>query len=155
MTLAAADDANRYLDDEKVRFETEADAAADALVTDRYVTSVLFDVFGAQVSTWAVEPGTGEVQAPVAVTEIAAMLMASYRYAKKYSLETDTENTYANRLKMQADEWLEKIRNGQMSLIEAEIVSGLTFSNSDFWPNNLTVDDADQPNRKFWMDMVF
>lgn len=155
MTLAAFTDANRFLDENKVRFENDVDAASDAISADRYVTGVLYDVYGAQVLTWNIAPTGGQVATPVAVVEIVAMLMAAYRYNKRYSLEENAPNTYATRLMAQANEWLTMIRSGAMNLVEAAIVSGVIFAEGDFWPNDTTVDTAGISSRKFTMDMIF
>lgn len=155
MTLAAYQDANRYLDNDKVRFENDADALDDAISADRYVQASLFDVFGSQVTNWDIAPTGGKVQTPVIVTDIVAMLMAAYRYNKIYSLETNAADTYATRLMNMAESLLAKLRSGEMNLVEVTIISGVAFSESDFWPNDTTLNDQDQPNRKFAIDMEF
>jgi hypothetical protein len=154
MSLATFSDANDHLDQDKVRFENAADAIPEAQTADTYVRGMLADSFGAAVVVlWDANPTGGQTATPELVREIAGMWMAAERYDKKYSLEQMTSDSYSNRLRKRANDLIDMLRSGEMSLVEVGIISGVTWSEGDFWPNSTTVDVAGLPDRKFTMDM--
>jgi len=150
--LANYAEANKYLDLTKVGFANNDDASDEIDAADSVIRSNLFDVFGDVVYTWEYTPGTGQVQAPDAVTERAAMWMAALRYAKVYSEETLDENSWSARLFAMVNDWFGKLRTGEVTI--PGITSGIAFSEDDFWPNSTDVDPSTGiSNRKFTMSM--
>jgi hypothetical protein len=150
MTLAAFSDANRYLDENKLSFANDIDATKEATEVDRIIRGTLFSVYGTVVNDWEVDSLTSPT--PNLIIEIAGMLMAASRYAKKYAEETTQESDYASRLKNQANSLIEQIRSGQITLEDLE---GVSFTEADFWPNDTTVDEAGDPLRFATIDKVF
>jgi len=152
--LANAAEANKYLDETKLKFQNDDDASDEIEAADTHLKAALFDVYGDVVGTWAlatVPPTPGEVVPPDIVTEYAAMWMAAMRYAKVYSGETNQENAYAARLYKQVDEWLDALRAGSLTIEGIE--SGLAFDEDDFWPNSTDVVEGTTISaRKFAMD---
>lgn len=154
MSLASFTDANRHLDKNKVQFENEDDAFPEAASADIYVRGALVDVYGAAVvSLWDETPTAPQTLVPELVREIAALWMAAERWDKRYSLEQSTSDSYSNRLRAQAQAMIDKLRSGEMTLVEVGVISGVAWSEASFWPNSTTVDVAGQPDRKFTIDM--
>lgn len=150
--LALFSDANKYLDEVKIRFQNDDDAEAESIAADVYIRAALFDVYGATVDTWDRVPTGGEVQPPDLIRELASMYMAAMRYAKRYSEETTTESVFAQNLYDMIDEKLQALRDGTITIVG--ITSGLAFAQEDFWPNDTyVIEGTTDPNRKFTMDM--
>lgn len=155
MSLALYSDANKHLDENKIKFENAYEAGEIASIVDQYIRGKLVEVFGIQVSDWDANPQSGQVATPELVRLIAGLLMASELYSQKYAEEVLSQNTYGARLAKQANDLLDGLRSGELTLIEVNIVSGLTFSQDDFWPNDTTgVADGDHVP-KFSMEDVF
>ena len=152
--LANAAAANRYLDKTKIKFINDDDATDEIVATDAHLRNALFDVFGAQVSTWQLDPTLPDVEPPLIVQEKAVMWMAALRYAKKYSEETGQEPpAYVAWLRGQVDDWLVGLRSGYITI--DGLVSGIAFSEEDFWPNSTDVYASTLVSkRKFAMDQV-
>ncbi len=157
MALATFVDANRYLDQDKVKFNNEDDATEDRIVAEREVLANVAGLFGDEVvATWDItDPQPiGTVLPPIVITEVVARLMAAQRYEKTYSLETERESEYASRLRRRVDEWFAGIRSGEITMPELDISVGTEFDESWFWPNSTDVIEGTlQPNRRFSMDM--
>lgn len=171
MPLATFEDANTHLDETKISFVDDADAAPEAREADNIVRSKLGDIFPDQVAHWIdtlPDPVGDALITPNLVREAASLLMASYRYAKRYSEDELNENDYAARLEKRAMRILEDIRNGTAILWDVDY--GLTteaaysLEQEDFYPNDtytpesVELDIADprlQPKRSFSMDRRF
>lgn len=151
MTLAAYSDANRYLDTNKLSFANDPDALPEATEADRIIRGKLFSVFDTVVDDWDID-GT-PVATPNLIIEIAAMLMASSRYAKKYAEEVEAESSYAARLYARAMELIEQLIDGQITLEDTP--SGISWSDADFYPNDDTVDANGDPLRFATMEKIF
>lgn len=154
MTLASYLDANNHLDENKIGFANEADAAEIGTATDRYVRGRLMGVYGSQVTTWAVDPQGDQVDTPELVREITGMLMAAELYDQKYAEETELTSKHANRLRRMADDMLTQLSVGDLVLVEVDVTAGTIFSQDDFWPNDLTEEEIGAPDPKFRMGMV-
>jgi len=77
-------------------------------------------------------------------------------YDKKYAIDADVTSTHATRLRRRADELIQQLREGTLTLVEVGITSGIDWSEDDFWPNSTTVvEGTTHPDRKFFMDMEF
>lgn len=151
--LAGAADANRYLDQTKIRFASDDDASDEIIAADRHIAAALFDVFGDVVYTWALNPQSPQVEPPEIVTEYAAMYMAALRYAKSYSEETLGENEWAAQLFERVDMWLTQLSEGTATIEGLE--SGIAFNEDNFYPNSTAViEGTDISDRKFTMDQV-
>lgn len=168
MPLATYEDANGHLDGTKISFVSDADAEPEAREADRIVKSKLGDIFPDYVALWdiSVDPQVEPELVPGLVNEAAALLMASYRYANRYSEDELNENDYAARLERRALQILEDIRSGKAVLFD--VTYGITTEESyglerdDFWPNDdytpeyvenqKTLDPRLQPKRVFSMD---
>jgi len=154
--LATFNDANRHLDGDKLKFPTAHDAEPEATSVGNEIRGALYGVYGEQVELWDAEPTGSLVAAPQLVREIAGMLMAANRYEKMYALEDDVTSTHGSRLRRRAEAMILQLRVGDLVLVEADIVSGVAWSESDFWPNSTSVIEGTvQPARRFWMDMEF
>jgi hypothetical protein len=80
--------------------------------------------------------------------------MAHFRYAKIYSEEVLSPNSYAMYLKNQADMLLDGMAAGTLELADSEVESGV--SQPSFFPDNEYVDiDTMEPIRMFTVDMEF
>lgn len=154
--LANAAEANKYLDETKIKFASDDDARNEIEAADAYIKAALFDVFGDVVYTWALPSDPVDplaVDPPEIVTENAAMWMAALRYAKKYSEETMGSNSWANQLFMMVDGWLGRLRDGSLTI--DGYTSTIAFNEGDFWPNSTdVVEGTTISSRKFTMDQV-
>lgn len=168
MPLATYEDANGHLDGTKIKFVSDVDAAPESREADRIVRSKLGDIFPDYVNLWdiSVVPQEEPAQVPGLVNEAAALLMASYRYASRYSEDDLNENDYAARLEKRALGILQDIRDGKAVLFD--VTYGVTteeaygLESDDFWPNDSytpeyvetqrTLDPRLQPKRSFAMD---
>ena len=156
MSLASFEDANNHLDKNKVMFQNDSDARDIATATDRYIRGCLTDVYGADVVTlWDVDPTAPQTNTPELIREVTGMLMASKLYAEKYAEETQSNNTYGYRLQKEAEGLLDQLRAGTLTLVEVDVVSGISFGEDDFWPNDTTAAQSTAPQPKFTMDDVF
>jgi len=156
MSLATFTDANAHLDEDKVKFHTVHEAEPIATSVDRTLRGTLAGIYGDQASNWDANPTGGQVATPELIREIASMYMAADLYDKKYAIDADVTSTHATRLRRRADELIQQLREGTLTLVEAGITSGIDWSEDDFWPNSKTVvEDTTQPDRKFFMDMEF
>lgn len=144
MPLATAEDANGWLDGTKLAFADDNDAADDADNADTIVRAHLSGVYPDGVDTWDIESNN----VPDTIKEIASLLMASYKYAKVYSEDVESESSYAARLESRAMRLLDDLKTGVIVLHDSEESSGIAFDDDDFHPS----DDTD---RKFTMDSVF
>lgn len=153
MTLAAYTDANRYLDTNKLVFATNDDASPEATAADRKIRGKLFGVYGDVVDTWDIDPTSPQIATPNLIIEIAGMMMACQRYAKKYAEEVEAESSYAGRLCKEADKLIEQIIDGTIALEDTP--SGIAFGQPDFWPNDTTVDIHGDPLRFATMEKEF
>src|ERR1041385_8673047 len=106
MPLAAYTDANSWLDGTRISFESDADAKPEAENAENVVKSHLFDVFPDLVSAWETPEAT-----PAIVREITAMLMAAFRYARKYSAESVKKDSYSK--------WLQDTAMMELSKLES------------------------------------
>lgn len=168
MTLAAYTDANAWIDEDKIRFENDPDALPESTQADAVVKAALIDLYPDHVSLWDVNPTGGQEATPALVKTIASLLMASYRYAKKYSEESTQESGFALYLANMANGLLADLREGRKSLADVPAVTNtLLLQQGDFWPNNLTTVSEDDnfhrtlgfqvgdPDRAFTMDKDF
>src|SRR5437879_6554473 len=117
MALASYVDSNTWLDGTKISFANDDDAAPESIAADRIVTSALRVVYPDNVDLW-----TAPTNTPGLVTDIAAMLMASFRYAKIYSEEALNESDYSARLEARAMTLIKGLQDGTLQL--EGIVSG-------------------------------
>lgn len=152
MSLATFSDANVHLDGKKIEFLNEEDAAADAIAADRLVKGYLFDAFGADVNQW---DATGvPANTPGIVREAAAFLMAHFKYARTYSEETQSANSYARWLRREAQDILNGLADGSLEL--ADTPSLQDVRQPGFFPDAEYVDlDTGEPIRFARMDMEF
>lgn len=150
--IASYEDANRYLDETKLRYANNDEAAKEGIGVDAEIRAALADIFGTTVSIW--EDNT---TSPAIIVEIAAMKMAASKYEKSYSEETLGDNDYSARLRKRADALILGLRQGTISLSDTpEVSSTYVWSEDDFWPNDTYVfEDTLEPDRKFTMDQVF
>jgi len=162
MSLATFEDGNRWLDQTKIRFENASDAEPEVAIVDPIVKSHLIGAFPNDVGQWD-ESGTPE-STPELVRTICGMLMASFRYAKKYSEETTEPSSYSGQLYAQAMLMLEQLRNGTLTLEDVNLESQIALIQGDFWPNNTTLVTSDMdlpmldtgdPLRMFSMEQEF
>ena len=159
MTLATFEDANNWLDRNKLQFTDVIDATPEATEADRIVRSMLRSSFPDDVDKWDATPTGAQTATPEAIRSVAGMLMAAYRYAKIYSEETLLENSYAARLESKAMEYLTKIAEGIID-IGVIISPGVDFGSADFYPNDSTIvtrhhplnAPVGEPDRKFTID---
>lgn len=170
MTLALYSDANSWLDGTKIRFENEDDAEPERSEAETIVKAVLIDLYPTHVNHWTTDSplDPGEETVPDLVRTIVSLLMAAYRYQRRYSEETMTPSTFAQGLEARAMGLLSDLRTGNASLTDPDtgddLISELTFGEGDFWPNDTTVvetgsqligvDEGD-PLRFFKMDEVY
>lgn len=172
MSLASHEDANAWLDGVKLSFPSQAAAASIADNADNVVKSYLASTYPAYVNTWDVAPGAGQEATPQVVREAAAMLMAAYYYALKYSEETLDDNDYAAKTERRAIKLLENIRDGLVSLWDKsyglDVSNQLNLAEDDFYPDDKAVVEKDiydahdesvrtefVPDRKFSMSDPF
>lgn len=137
MTLATFDDANGWLDGTKISFANANDAEPEATEADAIVKAALTDLYPANVPLWDAT-GTPELT-PKVVRQAAALLMAAYRYSKRYSEESVGPSTFGMLLEARANGILAGLRNGSLSLDDKTYTSQLGLTEADFWPNNTTV----------------
>jgi hypothetical protein len=158
--FADADEANAFLDGTKIAFADDTDAEPEATNADRLITGMLFPEFPDHVLSWETSG------APKIVVTVAAMLMASYRYAKDYTEESDLASGYATRLKNDAIEILTGIINGSIRLYDTDYPNENAFGANYFYPNDTTTVqppedlsalglETGDPLRAFSMDQVF
>jgi hypothetical protein len=166
VSLAGFQDANRWLDGTKIKFETIHDADAEATEADSVVKAALAGLYPDHINLWIETlPDSnpdGLEETPDLVRTVASLLMASYRYAKKYSEEILSPSSYALALEAKAMSFLNRLRDGSMSLADESYISELQFQSSNFWPNDTTVASGDliglsegDPLRFFTTDRVF
>jgi hypothetical protein len=138
MPLATYTDANKHLDENKLKFTSENEAEPEAQEADRIVRAKLGDLFPDQVNEWAFN--SDDFPTPEIIKEAASLLMASYRYAKRYSEATLGSNPYADRLEARAMFLLNGILDGSIDLTDVDYDSDNEpgFGQADFWPNNST-----------------
>lgn len=163
--LATYVDANRYLDQEKVKFFNNDDANDDRIIAETHVRSLLSDIYGDDiVGSWSdANPLlVGETQVPELITEIVAMLMAASKYIKAYSLEANTSSNYGLVLQKRADDTINKLRTRELTLIDLTILTSGALTEDDFWPNDTDVwpyktgsDGLPMSERAFSMDLEF
>lgn len=156
MSLASFEDAREWLDKYKITFETADDAVAESAHADAIVRAYLAGTFPDHVGLWDKEPTGNQEATPEIIVQIAAMLMASYRYAKVYSEESLSHNSYAFQLEQRAMKLLSDVSNGLIDLADENYASSAAFAESDFWPNDKTVKEGtNEPLRAFNMEQTF
>lgn len=144
MALATYEDANKHLDETKLSFLSDEDAAPEAEKAETIVRAYLADTFPDYAGLWVYplpDPNPDELlETPELVREAASMLMASYRYAKVYSEESMDGNPYALKLEKDAYALLQGIVDGSLVLADVDYGddASTSFSQDDFWPNNKT-----------------
>lgn len=155
MTLASFTDANVHLDGKKIEFLNASDAAADAGAADDLVRGALFDRYGDAVNDWD-ETGTPSAT-PGLVRRAAAFLMAHFRYSRVYSEETQDPNSYAARLRNEAQSILDGLADGSLELVDYTLPPDSVVVNQPaFFPDDEDVDlDTMESNRKFSMGQEF
>lgn len=166
-TLASYQDANTHLDETKLSFVDEADAADEASEAFEVIAARIGGLWPEYIETWDHNPDPGEEATPSVVRTIASLLMASYRYAKAYSEESLTENDYSARLEKRALALLDGVANGTIVLWDKDypVTDASTFNSADFWPNDSytpeyvefqkELEPELQPKRAFSMDREF
>lgn len=150
MALSAYTDGNRFLDEDKLAFPDANSYTKDVTNADRLVKAALMQAFGNDIIDAWINPAT----TPAIVIDISALLAASYYYRRIYSEETTGVPYYADQLEKRAMMLLDDIRAGRIGLDDETYVAGLSMTQANFWPNDLTVDDCGVPIRLFTMDMV-
>ncbi len=156
MSLASFEDANQWLDRFKIEFDNAEDASEEAEQADAIVKGHLYGTFPDHVNLWDIAPTGPQEATPELVVQVASMLMASYRYAKRYSEEELGRNNYANQLEQRAMKLLQGISDGTIDLADKSYLSAASFEDTDFWPNDATVKEGtDEPLRAFTMEQVF
>ena len=162
MALATHDDANRWLDGTKIKFDTEASSEDDRLKVEPIVRAALIDLYPDNIDDWDVD-GTPEA-VPELVRDVVSMLMAAYLYQRRYSEETQGPSSFGMNLEKRAMRILQDLRTGSLSLADKAYTSQLGLSSADFWPNDsTTVPDSTtipglsegDPLRAFTMDRKF
>jgi hypothetical protein len=164
VTLADYTDANAWLDNTKLRFTDNDQAAPWAQNADQVVIAALSQVFPDHATLWDVNPGPGQEPTPSLVREIVGLLMASYYYEAKYSEITNHASSYSRHLEARANDLLDGLRTGLVVLTDVDYVSSTALAQGDFWPNDATLVTSDNPqvgldegdpDRRFTMDVVF
>ncbi len=139
MALASFEDANEWLDENKIQFLNEDDARQEANNADNIVRSWLAGNWPEYVNLWAHNAGLADNVTPAVVKEAASLLMASYRYAKRYSEESFAGSDYAQRLERRAVEMLAQLKQGELVLWDKtygqDIFSTYSIEPGDFFPN--------------------
>lgn len=154
MSLATFEDANVHLDGKKIAFENAEDATADATSADRIIQGTLYQTFGDVVLTWDANPTAPQVATPGLVREAAAFLMAHFKYARIYSEETQDPNSYAVRLRDEADRILVGLAGGTLGLPDYPLT--VDVGQPSFFPDDDYVDlETGEPIRFFTVEMEF
>lgn len=152
--LATFSDANRHLDSNKITFADAADAVPEAEQADAIVRASLADVFPDNVNEWS-EDGDPE-ETPDLVRLIASLIMASKKYAKRYSEEATEENEYAKALWAEAMMLIAGLRDGNLELSDTDYGDVTQWGRSSFWPNDTTVfEGTSEPLRAFKVEQRF
>lgn len=147
MSLATYEDANGYLDANKLQLAAQSEIAEQAVTADSIVRSKLADTFTEQAPLW--DSVSITYPTPNLVRTIAGMLMASFKYAEIYSEESLVGNPYADKLEARAMALLQGIVDGTMILEDVDYgpdASG-DFSQDDFWPNDTTTTGQEEYTR--------
>lgn len=170
MVLALYSDANSWLDGTKIRFENEDDAEPERSEAETITKGALVDLYPDHIDLWTLDdplvPPAERV--PDLITTIVSLLMAAYRYQRRYSEETMSPSTFAQGLEERAWELIRALRTGNASLTDPDtgddIISATAIDSGNFWPNDSTVvppgskligvNEMD-PLRFFNMDEVF
>lgn len=156
MSLASYEEANRPLDQTKIAFANAPDAESEATQADTIVKSALADIYPDNVNLWDAEPAPPQEATPSTIAVIASFLMASFRYAKRYSEEAIGESNYATQLWDRAMLLLEGLRSGKLGLADVTYDSAAEWNRSSFWPNDQTFfEGTSTPLRAFTMEDVF
>jgi hypothetical protein len=170
MTLALYSDANSWLDGTKIRFENEDDAEPERSEAETITKGALVDLYEDHINLWTTTtplvPPAETV--PDLVRTIVSLLMAAYRYQRRYSEETMSPSTFAQGLEERAMDLIRALRTNNASLTDPDtgddIVSGIAIDSGNFWPNDKTVVETGSllvgveegdPLRFFNMDEVF
>jgi hypothetical protein len=158
MPLASFTDANAHLDGTKIVFSSDTDALPEATSTDRMVRARLGVLFPTQAPLWDFDPTVPKIATPELVREIASLLMASFRYASKYSEDDQNEQDYAQKLYDRAMGLLDGVIDGTLTLtdVDYDAVDGVGhLSSSDFYPNDDTEIQHPEQARKFAVGKIF
>lgn len=151
MSLATFDQANRWLDESKAKFNDDDDAFPESSSADALVLASLADVYPDDYATWDAE--TSGTETPPIVAYIASRLMAAYRYGKLYSMQDRARADYAKWLEDGALSLLQQLRDGIILIPEIALVSPVDFGAADFYPNDATEILEPGEARKFSMGM--
>ena len=170
MVLALYSDANSWLDGTKIRFENEDDAEPERSEAETITRGALVDLYPDHIDLWTTnDPLTPpEEKVPDLVRTIVSLLMAAYRYQRRYSEETMTPSTFAQGLEDRAMNLIRALRTGNASLTDPDtsddIISATAIDSGNVWPNDSTVvepgsqligvEEGD-PLRFFKMDEVY
>jgi hypothetical protein len=170
MTLALYSDANSWLDGTKIRFENEDDAEPERSEAETIAKGALVDLYEDHINLWTTDIPLVPPQetVPDLIRTIVSLLMAAYRYQRRYSEETMSPSTFAQGLEERAMDLIRALRTNNASLTDPDtgddIVSGIAIDSDNFWPNDKTVVEMDSnlvgvdsgdPLRFFNMDEVF
>jgi hypothetical protein len=152
MPYASYTDANAWLDEEKLAFVSDGDAQKEAASAERVIRGELTDRYGIVViDDWV-------TTTPELIKTIAALLMASYRYAKVYSEAGLGVSNYATALEQRALELLRGLREGTIDIgdiVGVVPVGALGFERGDFFPDKFYTNEQGDPIRAFSMEMEF
>jgi hypothetical protein len=172
MPLALYSDANSWLDGTKIRFENEDDAEPERSEAETITKGALVDLYEDHINLWTttlpIPNPDGLETVPDLVRTIVSLLMAAYRYQRRYSEETMSPSTFAQGLETRAMDLIRALRTNNASLTDPDtgedIVSGIAIDSGNFWPNDSTVVETGSllvgveegdPLRFFNMDEVF
>ena len=132
--LASLEDVNAFLPSDKFKAtDGNPDLALLQIDVDRLVKGYLSGAFSSStLAGWAAPSST-----PALIRSIAGRLIAAFYYAKKVSEDLpDWDGTYPQRLYNDAMALLEKIRMGEIVLIEVPDSEQpeTQFDSDYFWP---------------------
>jgi hypothetical protein len=87
MTLALYSDANSWLDGTKIRFENEDDAEPERSEAETIAKGALVDLYEDHINLWTTDIPLVPPQetVPDLIRTIVSLLMAAYRYQRRYS----------------------------------------------------------------------
>jgi hypothetical protein len=136
--LASLNDVNTHLPDDKAKMKDSDD---DLLQIDaaRYIRSLLTGFFSVTtLNGWDTPANT-----PETIRGIAGRIIAAKYYATLYSEDIDTTSNYAQSLYNEANQMIDMIRVGTITVVdssgnEVPTESGGALESDDFWPNDTT-----------------
>ena len=139
--LASYQDANGHLDEVKISFVDQADATKEADEAYKTIAAKIGGLWPEHIELWDITPDllAGEEEPPQVVNLIASLLMASYRYAKRYSEEELGESDFSARLEKRALGLLDGLVDGSVILWDKDYATGNDANapvSADVWPND-------------------